>query len=615
MNQRILIKIYFCFIFVLISLLSFNYYCVCSPKKTKQEVSILGDDNNGQLWTTYVIDKLNLHLLKLQSDLEKYLENRYLYYLKIVGSIIDFNIDSPDSNLPKSIKTLLRISTIHAYLMIHQTALTGSAIQLLDRYFQSIKDKNYKLDDRQLRGVLMYLNIQIRSSTFDNKSEYLLEFAHLCSKYENTNRDKPDTDEMEKLIEYLKVKTHTSMLKVQESRDDFANSKIQLSLDLQQAIDFKLNYNLVQEFADNFYNRNGLTPIISGYLFMSNDNSFTSNIPRKFHYKKYFKTCKKAKEKDLFKSNSFDYFDPILPLELKEIKPLEKNKNDNLNNIADSYLKKLFHREIIVSALPDAVKESYTFHSLMVSLSEAGEFLKNNKNHNNNKKSNEIQSLMLDNIQEIVTEYQFLKSCLLDRLIKVAKSYIGYGDSEIQESKFIVPFDNKIFALRVQILFFAFYPVMVSQASDTIALLNNVLKEMSKLIDEESRREKKTSLKLSKIDVLKKLNSDMTMYKKKEDIKASVRMHRYEVELKEFRSASPESQSYYVAMNNNAIENVMSLYIEPAYHEMDYSYDFVRKLIFDYLLSDQVLTDLTVSNGKSIEGNVLFWIKINPKKS
>lgn len=593
-----------------------NSICNCSPQdyEATNRYKILNAPfaDISKSWIDNVIEKLENFVTTTEVNLEKYMNARYLPHLKVVAALIDFKIDHYDSNMSKSAKALLRISTIHAYLMIHQTALTSSAVQLFVSFLISQKKIiKYRMSDDELKSTLMYLNYQIRTSALEDKSEYLLEFAYLCSKYENTNNQ--PTLEMERLVDYLKFKTSESIRKRDELRVSYGKVESKLSQNIKNSLDFKKNDLIFQKSIDDFYLKHGLAALLSGYLFMSYDKDNTENklkLPRKFGFKRYFDYRTKSSEvtRLRYRNDLPNSFDPILPLDFSEIAQPgdEQELMKLLYKIADDPIALRFREELEDIALPSDEFESETLAILVSKFEEINlPKLLGHKTNNTSGNDSKIRAALLDGTSKVVIEHQILKGCVLDRFVRLAKKSINYED-DIAKSRFVVPFRNSVFGLRCQKLLFAFYPVMMSQASDSVSELSSHDFNLDKNVIENCGKIKKTSELSGQLD---KLYKALKQYQRRENIVSSIRAHKFEEEVKEFRKLPYDAQDYFVAFNDAALGAVLSLYLDATYHEMDHVYDFLRMRVVANLKRDQQLIALSLVYGKTIESNVMLWLR------
>lgn len=561
-------------------------------------------------WINELSNKLDSHVKKLESKLETYLDTHLLPYLRIIGSKIDhkseFNVHE---GINDPIKVLTRLTILHAYFIIHQTALVNGASSLLKTFLASKKDiPDYELSDYDLQSALMYLNFQIRTAAFDDKNIYLLEYAFLCSTYDNL--DIGDiTDDLQKLIDFIKAKTKFAIKKMQEDKDYCRTTERRMDFDLKNSLDFKTNSKLLQGSADELYIRNGLDTLLAGYLFMSYDSYSKVKMNRKFSFKRYFETSKSPKDRDILDQNSIDSFDPLIPLDIMSLSIVDKIDETDIyvRNIANSQIKRHFQNELITVSMIHEVTEENLFANLVngFATSDIETFLSSREN--DDKSSRESRSLLLDRLSKQAINFQLTKSSMLNRFIELAKSYLGYNDDLPGRSTFIVPFNNAVFGLHVQRLIFAFYPAMMSQASYMLASFGDFDKDMSKeLVDAVGESYFATKDISQKLD---KLYSWLKIFKKREDVIAKLRGHNLKIEFEKFRSMSPQAQGYFVGLNDYSLGNILSLYLEPTFNRLpNQKYDYVQKIIIDNLLSNQVISELSVTNGKGIESNIILWL-------
>lgn len=613
-------------------IISYDFGIYCSPATSSFNTTLQFKfkTNKESSWPiSFVEEKLQYHVRKLEVDLEVYLELRYLPHLRTISNEVDSQTPDIDGKISSYSKAFLRVATIHAYLTTHQAALASAAVSLLLSYLHKLeKTKQIKeIKDSQLRLALMFLNYQIRSYTYEHKFDYLLEYAHLCSKYE-AFYSRFKKSEFETFIDFVKMKTSLSLSKMARTKEQFyaAVAKIKWDDDeLKQAIDFKINDDKLLGYADQFYIRLGLEPIISGYLYMSHDNDFHAKdrINRKFLFKKYFESSKKTDGEAKFKSivSSLSAYDPDLPIDITSIGDVSLEKKGSVKvayDFAASFLKDGFYDELIESILPEEEEKAFALGSMVTAFAELGNILaeydEGEPNNGKNKRDGLnilTRGLLLDKMSLLVVEHQFLKSNVCRRFVDLAKSFLGYYDEEYGDNrkvKFTVPFNNHIFALRVQVLLFSYYPLMQSQASDSIrelAKFNLDVDEFEKKSDEEFKDDEISRQTQS-------LYSALRVYRKREDIVTKVRLHKFESELQEFRSLEKESQDYYVAFSNIVFENVLSMYLEPPFNQMDNYFDYLRKLIIDYLIADRNLGSIAMRNGRSIESNIIYWNIVGP---
>lgn len=603
--------------FVLISvwlLVAFDTYN-CSPKL------LVGQSGDSSIiWKDRLIKNLNIHVQKLEKALEQYLDNRYMPYLEIVASECDFDTRHVDSGMSKQTKSILRLSTLHAYLMIHQTALVSSSVAMLSSYLKT-KNKDYKLNDNELKSILLYLNYQIRAYTYEHKSEYLLEYTHLCSSFEWKGNRKQKSN-IERLVDFVKAKTKISLLKIRTTRDHFLQNKQYLPDDIKKALDFKENGAKVLGFSDMFFRKLGLEAIITGYMYMSSplDVNVKQTYPRNLDFKKYFMFCKSESETRLVTQNKdkfgIDGYDPILPID--NINQLEKfgivisEEDKNMNSIATSKLKQGFVDELMITSFEHEKNEVTIFGTVIYGFEDADIARIINNHDKNNEKARKLRSELIDGISKMMIDYEIVKSCVLDRFINLAKSFLNYEQDSIRKSTFIVPFNDLIFALNAQRLLFAFYPVMISQASYTMSDFGHFNFDLHKdFVSSIGGRISKTSELYERYE---RLYLWIKNYKKREDVISKLRSHRLRVEMEYFRSLPVVSQGYYHAMNDYTLGNVLSLFLEPSYNEMNQFFDFVQNRIVVNLLGTPDLAAMSMTNGKSVESNVKLWLSTRVTK-
>lgn len=617
--------------------------------------------NKASSWLDNVKMKLDASIVSMEVELEKYIKIRYMPYLKVVAGLIDFDSDEFDSNMSESTKIVLRISTIHAYLMIHQSALTSSAVRLFCLFLKKkrdfLKNDNYIMNDDILKATLTYLNYQIRQYTFEHKFEYLNEFAKLCS--ENESFINKPILEMEKMIDYMKYKTYIMVNRCDESHEHLMRVESKLSDDIKFSLSFSTNQQQVHKYADEFYAKHGLTGLLSAYLFMSSprDNKDkakhrNNNNNNKFNFKTYFDYKSKAAQivKSRFKVDiQVNDFDPILPLDFARIAKIDTNRKlvKLLYQIADDPLKDRFRDELINKSLALESSELQSFESLVSSLSQLVDdsrlqtTLMMNNNKKKKKKKEEESSRttttkavntntvgeLLNDMSRVITEHQILKACVLERFILLAKATIVDNSSDNIElltnnRKFIVPFRNTVFALRCQRLLFYFYPVVMSQASDSVSELSlynfnldrKVIESQFQLVGQLSEPIE-LEFKQQMLQKLDKLYSKLKQFQKRETVISGIRAQLFEQEVANFRKLPDDSQDYYVALNDAALGTILSLYLEQTY-EKDYlfMFDFIRMRALRNLSRNQKLTSLSVTYGKTIESNVFLWLKNRNKE-
>lgn len=599
--------------------------CNCAPRKTEAvKKDTIRDDRKQQTWKESIFAKLDHHVKRLEFDLEEYLNVNYLPYLRIVGALLDFESEKTDSGMARQTRVVLRVTTIHAYLVIHQTALTYASVQLLKSYLNS-KDKDYTLSDSNLNAAFAYLNLQIRTYTLVHKSAYLHEFAFLCSKYEAPT-DKPlkKLTGLQKLIDFLKTRTNFSRTRTETTSEIFVGNGDELKLQIKLALEFKLNEESVNKFADEFYSRNGLEALISGYLFMSYDQTYLLEVSRKFNFRKYFNNCKTGNEEKRLKANNIkiDTFDPSLPNKIADIDMSEIKSKFDTNLVAEAkyMFRKRFYNELIEKTLPLEENQVNLFGSLMENLQNSKELINLIKDNDKNKakiddEDEETISAKIFALNKMVTEYQLLKISALNRFTQLAKYQIGYAtvhSNSIGSKKleFRVPFNNSFFALKIQKLLLAFYPVMMSQASFATTKLADFSFDKHKqhliqMFGKNSIKSKKA------VALLDEFYNYLQTFRKREEVVANINMHYIKLELKKFHDLPSDRQGYFVAMNNFALGHILALHLEPTYNEMNNLYDLVQKHIVECLLKDHIHTELAIS-GKSIECNVKRWLIITP---
>lgn len=592
--------------FQILLLIKFDNLCICS--RTDPAIESAGTDDN-QTWRGDVIKKLREHLSNLVGDLQSYLEVRYLPYLRIVGSVLDHKTTDANAGMSKPVKSLLRLSTLHAYFIIHQTALVNSAINLLESYLKT-KEKHIKLESAEMNTILLYLTYQIRIYSMEHKSQYFLEFAHLCSENELPSENGLLND-ISMFINYLIIKVNLSRTRANEARDKFLILEKTLDINLRRALDFKINDIFVQKHADQFFTDNGLGPIISGYLFMSTDDSFRDKLHRKFKFKRYFDNRYYGDEEEVLreKGQPSDAFDPVMPLDIDNI-PLSitiRRTNQIVEELARITVNKQFQEELLEITLPLQANEVSVIQTMIRGLDEL-EIPKHQKEHDGtNEKAKQTRSMLLNGMNKIAIDYQILKTNILDRFVNLAKSHIGY-ETDGLESFFIVPFNDHVFALKAQDLLFAFYPVVMSQASNTLSDFSVYNYEANKDLVVQTLN-KPLTVETFAVQ-LERLYGSIKLYKKRESIIAALRAFKFKEEVTRFRNLPPEDQGFYVAFSSYAFGNVLSQFLEPSYNEMHFMYDSIQKRIIETLLSEQRLAELSMTQGKLIESNLELWLSM-----
>lgn len=599
-----------CF-FSLLSVVIFacNVPCYCSPNQTT---------TSSTSWSENVIDKLENHILKMISDLEMYLSLNYLPHLRSVSLTLDHKEKGIDSGMKKSTKALMRLSTLHAYLIIHQTALASSAVELMKSSFVEIQkdNKEFKLTDYELQTLLTYLNFQILTYTFKQKADYLLEYAYICFKYEkSTIKPKEDTDslidkKLESFIDFVKERTIITRIRTQKFKKDFIarNPRDSLTANLKNALDyndFKRKETLILAYADNFYRKNGLTPIIAGYLYMSHDDVFRPKSNRKFTFNGYFDSWTTKLEQSSPERLKNDKFQQVLPLTITNIKPFKSLRNEILEKAADSELKRKFREELIKNALPSFEDGAIVLKSTIGSIEKTEVARLIAEHDKKDRKARNIRLLLLEDLTKMITEYHFLKNCVLVRFINLAKTYIDYTDMN-GIFDFIVPFNDKVSAVRIQKLLFNFYPVMMAQVSTTMTNFNDPHFDKHRSLVDNGGKNFDKNVELA--ETLDRVYDFLKLYKKREDITAKLKIYKMRIEMSKFRKLPLAFQGYFVAFNGYALGNVLSLYMGSAYEETNQEFDLVQKHIISKLQVDHFHGNLAMSKGKSIESNVLDWI-------
>lgn len=586
-----------------------SQYGSCLPKKLSRTVKSDISDNK-QTWTSFVSVKLDSHVKKLEYELEKYLDRRYLPYLRIVGSSMDFKSNDLDSGMPKKIKAMLRISTIHAYMTIYQTALVSGCVSLLNSFFKSQVD-DYRLTDEEMKATIAYVNYQVRLRSYKEKTDYLVELAYTCSKYEDDNEATNAQEfEVQNLIDFLKFKTKHILMKITEARALVMEHGKKLRSKVQEAVDVFVHNEFVLEHYDDFNKKHGLESIISGYLFMSFDGEFKPKNNRKFNYKKYFSSGKsKIEESTIFgKNDHVDNFDPDIPFDILKIPtPIIELDADKVekDRIATKKLKELFHEELISKAgmMEESGSEALAslvshFKNMKIAKSLA-------EYDGDNEKTRLCRAKLLCDLGKMITAHSILRSCVLNRFMNIAKTYIGY-DNGFKKANFIAPFNNLDFTLQMQQLMFAFYPAMMSQASTTMSNLDEFD------LDDHKESFLAVGKKISLTSEFSELVDDVYKYVKKftkrEKVISNINAHVLKTELTRFRGLPLSKQGYFVALNDDAMINVLSLFLEPSFYEMSLLFDYVHKKVIENLLSDNLLGLLSVSNGRAIESNVILWL-------
>lgn len=571
-------------------------------------------ERTGKTWASSLVNKLKMHLVKLEIDLEEYLGERYLPNLRIVGSVVEHNADDAEIRLAKPLKAFLRISTIHAYLTIHQTALVSVSINFLQSFMKS-KKKDFEYTDIEIQFILLYLNYQIRALTYEHKSEYLLEFAHIC--YEHEHHDDTPKNEMEKFIDFLRVKVKVGLIKMKKTREDlqkFLNkNKNFISEELKQALNLKQKDKQVHELVSKFYIKHGLESLISAYLFMSYDESFKpTKTNRNFSFQKYFES-EKIEVIIEDQGNKIEDFDPSIPFDIEKITSgiidSKKITTKFFLTLADSYIKKEFHNELKDVAFIIEDSDASIIGIIVYGFAEIGKILKNHAIDDYERK----RAKLLGKLVKKLADYYLYKMGALSRFIELAKSYINYGNELSERSNFIVPFNNKLFALRAQMLLFTYYPVFMRTGGNTFD--NYELDRYDFELREELAIDKQQTLGSPNViySQVNALHNSLVTYKKREGVVANIKRHRLTHSFKEFRSLSLKLQEYYAALSNKAIEMIMSNYLEPGFDENDKIYDYIRHKSIRAIISNQSLVSTRCYDGKKIENNVIKWLEMRPK--
>lgn len=596
--------------------------CSCVPTKIpklpkldtiQEETSEL--ETSLQTWKENIIVKLNWHVRNLEANLEHYMGARYLPILRIVSRSVDYNAELVDGGIDKYTKALLRLSTIHTYLIIHQTALTSAAVKVFESYLKSHFD-DYELKEIELKSVLIFLNDQIRTHTLEDKSDYLVEFAFLCSKFQTPDIQSDKTQStLKKLIEYLKAKVNLGRTKAQELKDCLLVSLDIISDELRQALDFKLNEAQIQGYVDDFFSSHGLESLISGYMYMSHNDNYMSEISRKFSFKKYFDSCMTGKEENSLKRINDDivFFDPTLPLDIDTIKPFEPKEewNPHAFEMAKLELKRRFHKELVKNALPLVERETNIFKSIMQNFNDPKLTKLLAEHDKNDAKGKDSRSSLLFGLSQVMTEYQMLKLSAIERYIRLAKFHLGYTN-RMQRSNFVVPFNDIFFALIMQRILIVFYPLMTAQASAGTSDFGEFRFDLNRaFVDGVGKPIPKSSDLSQRLD---KIYDWLQNFHKREEVTLNLNVYILKKELDRFRSLPLASQGYYVALNNYAIGQIFWLYMEPSYNKMSFCYDVVQKHIVESLLQDQQQKELAI-NGKTIESNTKRWMIITPQEA
>lgn len=597
--------------------------CNCSPRGTKSatpETDIIitlskeefEASNDGLNWTDNVINKLQKHMLKVISDLEGYLVNRYLPYLQVISTDVDFHSFEIDGGMNSRMKSMLRLSTLHAYLIIYQSALVDAAIKIFTSYLkeqQANKGEDYKLSDEEFVIAIRYLNYQIRVITLADKSEYLNEFAYICSMQEGFDPE-TTTDEVERLVFYLQLKTNDNLNKIQRDKDEFMAIKGSVPASLKKALYIEDHRSIVDKVTGDFLKKQGLESIISAYLFMSHDDSLKSKIPRKFDFKKYFKSCRRGDEDKIIGRSKLknDVFDPILPLDLNTIESPKRKEVDRIfDGAAVKRLSIGFHKEMVERIIPFQTKELETLKNIIEMYDP--KLIEILAEHDNDcSRTRRARIKLIEQTSAILIRYQMLKMNALDRFIKLAINHIGYQEGT-EEFQLNSPFNDKMFALTIQKLLFAFYPVLINGGSlKTSGLERFDIDSNKACVDNVGNKIQESSELSNRLDKLYEL---IRKFKKREDVTSNVGVFRLRTEVDTFRALSIKSKGFYVALNGFALGHVLALVVEPTYNEMHNMYDLIQSQIISCLLRDDKQRAVVV-DGKHIESNVMRWQIITP---
>lgn len=606
------LRFVFCQSLKILSLLSLfiittSNVCICGPE-LKKENPIPPKAVEPKTWVNEVMSRLKIYIEKLEIDLEIYLESNYVPYLRLVGAELDPNTEY-NKGFSLATKAMLRLSTIHAYLIIHQTALASAAVSLFFDYLKK-QSHNFQLHETQLRSALVYINIQLRTFPFENKAEYIHEYAYLCERFEKQKI----SDKFQYLIDFVKARTKISLTKAFDMKAIFLKHGRYLKTAVKEALDFKLNKRALLAYTDKFYRKHGLEYIISGYLFMSADKQFKpKNNNRKFSFKHYFESCESSMIDELVRNPTInDAYDPILPLYLNAIPKENKHVKDEADRfilqLAENQIKVTFYRELIKVALHHDGNEADILATLINGFNEV-DFAKELYIYDKKKKT---RAKILFEMTKKVSLYQILKGSIVDRFINMAKSHIGF-EVDNGKTEFKVPFNNHVNGLHVQQLLLSFYPAMVSQASFTMSCFEDLnLDQNLEEVAGVSRRLPKTS-KLYQLLVF--VYTWIKEYKRREEIISNVRKHKLREKIKQYRKLPVVLQGYYVGLTTEAMLNVLSLYLEPPYNQNNQLFDYVQTRILENYFQDHYLGELSVTEGKPIEANVYLWQSLNESES
>lgn len=673
----------FCFFNSLLLVTIFNKSIICMPQQETiaRGSNIQSDDlvDKNSLSSNYVVTKLNSHISKVEYDLEQYLGIHYLPYLQFFATTINRKDYEMDSETPKDLKALLRLTTIHAYLTIHQSALLSSAIRALIDYFNYLEEKflkensnegeiELKISSAELGRIFVYLNYQIRSSVYEDKFDYLNEFAILNSRYESpVGKSEESLSRLEKFIKFIKVKTNFSRSRLHESKLEFdkleqRDKKSSNFAELEEKLNFSLNRPKIQQYADDFYKKHGLTPIISGYLLMSADDEFLNYNKkgrysvRRFNFKKYFDDCKTGNEEEDLSKLKIHSFDPVFPLNIEDIPHYRSTKywKRLILDRANEKIKQIFHQELTSTTILLQESEKEVLTHILMHFNDGKLVKALNEHDKDDEKCKSSRKDLLLGMGEIIAEYHILKVNALDRFIRLAKTHIGYDDNDCNhevlkkasytrmshfnmthpvsegadcdegnnddrcsickksklttsKSLFVVPFNNEFVALRIQQLLLSFYQVMTLQASFTTSEFDTFNLDINRAFVEKYGDGVKEGCELSEeLDFIFKSFSE---YKKREGVWAKVSMYKLKTAFNKFRNLPHASQGYYVALNNLAFGHIMSLFIEPTHIDMHFYYDLVQKTIIETMLADKVQQAL-MTRGRMVESNIKRWFTL-----
>lgn len=600
-----LIGFKYAFCAVLFIIVQQTSVCHASPKP---QFGAKSSNPTGETWVDKVTNKLNIHVRVMEASLERYLYARYLPYLRIVGAQLDHKQKDRDSGLTKQTKALLRLGTLHAYFTIHQTALTSGAIHLMNLLLKSKQqeDRNYQLKDGELLSSILYLNYQIRLFNFEHKGDYLLEFTYLCHKFEaKENVDEESMDHTEKFIDYVKAKTRIIVRKIDETREEFIERGKQLKYSVKSHLDFEANHEELQEFIDEFYRKHGLEALISGCLHMSQDDSFMGRGVKRTTFKKFFENCNSKIDKEsVFAANRIDSFDPVIPTNLDVVPSTFESKSENFrenSKLATDKMKNVFHEELIKNALPQLEEEKTILIDLILSFERDNIGSLMAQHDKNEDRSKIARALVIKDLAKMTIEYQLLKMCVLERFINLAKTFIGYDNTK--KLNFIVPFDNRFFALHVQKLVIGFYHVMMSQISRTWVMFNEAKFDQHRALVNSIGKAIPESSELA--NALDRFYAKIKLFNKRDRVIAKLKAYNMKVEMVRFRKLPIEAQGYYVSFNGFTTGNVLSLFLESSLNDKKQLFDFVQKRFSENAFSHQTLGKFVMTTGKQIEALVL----------